>query len=45
MKIWARKEIRSLRKMLQCPVRVTVRARSFDDLEIPDIFVNLLRGG
>jgi hypothetical protein len=36
---------RSLGKMLQCPVRYTVRARSLADLETPDGFVNLVRGG
>jgi len=36
---------RSLGKMLQCPVRDTVRARSLADLETPDGFVNLVRGG
>ena len=32
-------------KMLQCPVWYTVRARSLADLETPDGFVNLVRGG
>jgi len=36
---------RSLGKMLQCPVRETVRARSLVDLETPDGFVNLVRVG
>ena len=36
---------RSLGKMLQCPVRDTVRARSLADLETPNSFVNLLRVG
>ena len=44
LKIWARKEIRSLGKMLQCPVRDTVRASSLADLETPDGCVNLVRG-
>ena len=34
----------SLRKMLRCPVRDTVRARTLADLETTDGFVNLLRG-
>ena len=36
---------RSSGKMLQCPVRYTVRARSLADLETPDGFVNLVMGG
>ena len=36
---------RSLGKMLQCPVRDTVRARSLADLETLDGCVNLVRGG
>ena len=36
---------RSLGKMLQGPVRDTVRVRSLADLENPDGFVNLVRGG
>jgi len=36
---------RSLGKVLQCPVRYIVRARSLTDLETPDGFVNLVRGG
>jgi len=36
---------RSLGKMLQCPVRYTVQTRSLVDLETPDGFVNLIRGG
>jgi hypothetical protein len=36
---------RSLWNMLECPLRYTVRARSLADLEIPDGFVNLVRGG
>jgi len=36
---------RSLGKILQGPVWDTVRARSLADLEIPDGFVNLVRGG
>ena len=36
---------RSLGKVLQCPVRYTIRARSLADLETPDGFVNLDRGG
>jgi len=36
---------RSLGKVLQCPVRYTVQARSLPELEIPDGFVNLVRGG
>ena len=36
---------RSLGKMLQCPVRDTVRARSLADLETTDGCVNLVRGG
>ena len=35
----------SLGKMLQCPVRDTVRARSLAELETPDGCVNLVRGG
>jgi len=35
----------SLEKMLQCPVRDTFGARSLTDLETPDGFVNLVRGG
>jgi len=36
---------RSLGKVLQSPVRYTVRARSFADLDTPDGLVNLVRGG
>jgi hypothetical protein len=36
---------RSLGKMLQCPVRETVRARSLADLQTPDGFLNLVRVG
>jgi len=36
---------RSLGKMLHCPVRDTVRARSLADLETSDGSVNLVRGG
>ena len=36
---------RSLRKMLLCLVRDTVRARSLADLETSDGCVNLVRGG
>ena len=36
---------RSLGKMLQCPVWDTVRASSLAELEAPDGFVNLVRGG
>ena len=36
---------RSLGKMLQGPVRDTVRARSLADLETPNGFVNLFRVG
>jgi hypothetical protein len=36
---------RSLWEMLQGPVRDTVRARSLADLETPDGFLNLVRGG
>jgi len=36
---------RSLGKMLQRPVRYTVRTRSLADLETPDGFVNLVRVG
>jgi hypothetical protein len=35
----------SLGKMLQCPVRGTVRARSFVDLKALDGFLNLVRIG
>jgi len=35
----------SLGKVLQCPVRCTIRAWSLADLETPDGFVNLIRGG
>ena len=38
-------ENRSLGKMLQCPVRDTVRALNLADLETPDGCVNLVRGG
>ena len=34
---------RSLWEMLQSPVRDTVRARRFADLQTPDSFLNLLR--
>jgi hypothetical protein len=33
---------RSLGKMLQCPVRVTVWARSLADIKVPDGFLNLV---
>jgi len=36
---------RLLGKTLQRPVRYTVRARSLADVETPDGFVNLVRGG
>jgi hypothetical protein len=36
---------RSLGKMLQCPVRGPVRARSLADLKTPDGFLNLVRVG
>ena len=36
---------RSLGKVLQRPIRYTVRARSLADLETPDGFVILVRGG
>jgi len=36
-------EYRSLGKILQAPVRDTVRARNLADLEIPDGFLNLVR--
>ena len=36
---------RSLGKMLQCPVRDSVRAKSLADLETPDGCVNLVKGG
>jgi len=36
---------RSLVKMLQCPVRYTVRAQSIANLETPNGFVNIARGG
>ena len=36
---------RSLGKMLQCPVRDTVWARSLADIETPDGCVNLVRVG
>jgi hypothetical protein len=36
---------RSLGKVLQCPVRYTVRTRSLADLETPDGLVNLVRCG
>ena len=36
---------RSLGKVLQCPVRETVWARSLADLETRDGCVNLVRGG
>jgi hypothetical protein len=39
------KGYRSLWEMLQGPVRDTVRARSLADLETPDGFLNLFRGG
>jgi hypothetical protein len=32
-------------KMLQCPVRDTVRARSLANLKAPDGFLNLIRVG
>ena len=34
---------RSVGKMLQSPVRETIRARNLADLETPDGFVNLVR--
>jgi hypothetical protein len=40
-----KKGYRSLGKMLQCPVRDTVMARSLDDLKTPDGFLNLVRVG
>jgi hypothetical protein len=36
---------RQLRKMLQCPVRDTIRAQSLADIETPDGFLNLFRVG
>ena len=36
---------RSLGKMLQCPVRYTVRSRSLGDRETHKGFVNLVSGG
>jgi hypothetical protein len=36
---------RSLWEMLQGPIRDTVRARSLANLETPDGFLNLVRGG
>ena len=36
---------RSLWKMLQCPVRDTVLARSLAEVETPDSFVNIVTGG
>jgi hypothetical protein len=36
---------RSSGKMLQCPVRYTIWARSLADLEIPGGFMNLVWGG
>jgi hypothetical protein len=39
------KGYRSLWEMLQDPVRDTVRARSLADLETPDGFMNIIRGG
>jgi hypothetical protein len=39
------KGYRSLWEMLQGPVRNIVRARSLADLETPDGFLNLFRGG
>jgi hypothetical protein len=36
---------RPLSKILQGPVRDTVRARRFADLETPDSFLNLFRVG
>jgi len=39
------KGYRSLWKMLQGPFRDTVQARSLDDLETPDGFLNLFRVG
>jgi hypothetical protein len=35
----------SLGKMLQCPARDSVSARSLADLKTPDGFLNLLRDG
>jgi len=43
LKIWVRRKNRSLGKMLQGPVRDSVRARRLSDLETPDGFVNLVR--
>jgi hypothetical protein len=39
------KENRSLWEMLQGPVRDTIRARRIAELETPDGFLNLFRGG
>ena len=36
---------RSLGKMLQCPIRDTVRVRSLANLDPPDDLVTLVRGG
>ena len=36
---------RLLLKMIQCPLRDAVQTRSLADLENPDGFVNLVRGG
>jgi len=35
----------TLGKVLQCPVRYTIRAGGLADLRTPDGFVNLVRGG
>jgi len=35
----------SLGKMLQCPFRDTVQSRSLADLETPEGFMSLIRGG
>jgi len=35
----------SLGKMLEGPVRDTFRTRSLAELETPDCFVNIVRGG
>jgi hypothetical protein len=40
-----KKGYRLLGKMLQCPVRDTVRARSLADLKAPDGFLNVVEFG
>jgi hypothetical protein len=40
-----KKGYRSLGKMLQCPVRDTVRTRSLAELKTPDGFLTLVRVG